>query len=79
MKKTTMYLDGDKVEALRKELGVASEAEAVRTAIEMALRSLSYKRIRQFMGSEKGLPEAQVTRRREPAVAKSRARVKRSA
>jgi hypothetical protein len=79
MKKTTMYLDDEKVEALRKELGLASDAEAVRVAVEMALRSLSYKRIRQFMGSEKGRPLADVPRRREPAVAKARSRAKRSA
>lgn len=81
-KRTTMYFEPDELEQLKAELGVKTDAEAVRKAIEMALRTLAYRRIASFAGSEKGRPLVEAPRRHEPAVRKTRgkpARAKKSA
>ena len=75
-----MYLEESDLAQLCEEMGLTSEAEAVRKAIRMALQTLAYRRIKTYAGSEKGQPVADVPRRREPAVVrKARARAKKSA
>lgn len=76
--KKTLHIDEKLLADAREAAGASTDTETVRLGLEALIRSAAYQRMRSLLGSEPG-PAKEVPRRREPATAKRKDRVRRSA